>query len=189
MGSRSLLVHQKNGYQNAIASRLIELRSSVVSVLRSLIASRRTTRPSHDQTTFCQPTCSSDNLLSCSSRVGPVLQYLRNRLAFPPGKFPIYSMIKPQKKPWQPLLITLASVQYTNESFAFYQRFPWTGAISMSLNRLFFGCRQSSDIGSLHTIYHTKHGLSFLWFGPQMGKRHMFVRHFSMSYHTSNKIL
>merc|ERR1712240_576294 len=102
MGSQALqglcLFIKKNGYQKTIASRLIELRSSVVSVLRSLIASRRTTRPSHDQTTFCQPTCSSDNLLFYSSRVGPVLQYLRNRLAFPSGKFTIYSMIKPREK-------------------------------------------------------------------------------------------
>ena len=65
---------------NGIASRLIELRSSVVSVLRSLIASRGTTRLSHDQTTFCQSTGSLDDLSSCQSWVGPVLHYLRNRL-------------------------------------------------------------------------------------------------------------
>ena len=75
---------------NGIASRLIELRSSVVSVLRSLIASRGTTCPSHDQTTFCQSTGSLDDLSSCQSWVGPVLHYLRNRLASPLGEIYIY---------------------------------------------------------------------------------------------------
>ena len=84
--------HYNNGHWINIASRLIELRSSVVSVLRSLIASRGTTCPSHDQTTFCQLTGSSDDLSSCSSRVGPVLHYLRNRLASLEGEL-IYTFI------------------------------------------------------------------------------------------------
>ena len=84
--------HFNNGQCINIASRLIELRSSVVSVLRSLIASRGTTCPSHDQTTFCQLTGSSDDLSSCSSRVGPVLHYLRNRLASLEGEL-IYTFI------------------------------------------------------------------------------------------------
>ena len=109
---------------NGIASRLIELRSSVVSVLRSLIASRETTCLSHDQTTFCQSTGSLDDLSSCQSWVGPVLHYLRNRLTSPLGEIYIYITTHSNSIwfniPLQLFLFTLASVQYTNESFAFY---------------------------------------------------------------------
>ena len=61
-----------------IASRLFELRSSVVSVLRSLIASRESTRLSYWSNLFLADDHVSELALTWS-RVGLVLQYLQER--------------------------------------------------------------------------------------------------------------